>query len=216
MAEENSAGASYLASLKQSTAASTSGTAAARAPEAATYPDFSTEPSLTPQPKAVFTEKRRSPRYRCQGSAHLKEIITGVATWATFTDISLHGGYVEAMSTYPVGARLALTLELNGFRIETRAEVRVIYPGLGMGICFLSLPERQHQQFQELLKSLSQPSVLNKNSRTPIELPLTYSRPNVADPRAALQSIVDFFEQRHILSRDEFLRILKKSQRSGN
>src|SRR5579863_8839946 len=56
-------------------------------------------------------EKRRSPRYRCQGSAQIRESESGVSTWAAFTDISLHGCYVEAAGTYPMGSMLSLSIE---------------------------------------------------------------------------------------------------------
>lgn len=54
--------------------------------------------------------------------------------WTTFTDISLHGCYVEATTAYRVGVKLGLKLEANGFRVEAIGEVRVSYPHLGMGI----------------------------------------------------------------------------------
>src|SRR5271166_3561728 len=54
-------------------------------------------------------ERRRSPRYRCQGSAQIREVETGVSTWAAFTDISLHGCYGEAACTYAMGSTLSLS-----------------------------------------------------------------------------------------------------------
>ena len=48
-------------------------------------------------------EKRRSTRYKCEGSAEIQEDGREVRTWATFSDISLDGCYVEAQATYPVG-----------------------------------------------------------------------------------------------------------------
>jgi hypothetical protein len=59
-----------------------------------------------------------------------------VHTWAAFTDVSLHGCYVEAQATYPAGAMLPMKLEANGVRLETKGSVRVSYPYLGMGIAF--------------------------------------------------------------------------------
>src|ERR1700691_2799212 len=100
MPDENNAGAAYLARLKQATPQA-AGAAPARAPVSSSERNPGTVPAVPANP--AFAEKRRSPRYRCQGSAHLREITTGVATWATFTDVSLNGVYVEAMSTYRVG-----------------------------------------------------------------------------------------------------------------
>ena len=34
----------------------------------------------------------------------------------------------------------------------------------------------------------------------------------IANPEAALQSLVKFFEERHVMSKDEFLRIVRLSQ----
>ena len=56
-------------------------------------------------------------------------------TWGTFTDLSIRGCYIEMTATFPVGARVDLSLELNGIRAETQGEVRVSYPFLGMGDC---------------------------------------------------------------------------------
>jgi hypothetical protein len=208
MSEDQSAGASYLAALKRSGPA---GAAPARAPE--DHAGNLAPPAAGPSP----SEKRRSPRYRCQGSARLHEITSGVATWATFTDISMHGCYVEAMSTFHIGAELALTIEVNGHRVECRGSVRVVYPGLGMGISFTSIPGEYSERLRELLRSLSQPSVIlgtrpGLDRASPLPPPETTSA--VTDPAAVLRAITLFFEERHMLGRDEFLRILRKSQQS--
>jgi hypothetical protein len=198
MADDPGAGASYLAALKKSAASAGTPTIRSALP-------------VLPEP----AEKRRSPRYRCQGSAHLREFRSGVATWATFTDISLHGIYVEAMSTFAEGARLALTLETSGFRVESRGEVRVVYPGLGMGISFTAMSEEDRERLRQLLRSLTPPSVIltPRPDRDAAAIPAAIA-PSLHDAAPALQAIFTFFEQRHILSRDEFLRILKKTQTS--
>jgi hypothetical protein len=201
--DETTDGASYLSALKQSGSPQAAGTAPARAPESGSSPQ-----------NRSGAEKRRSPRYRCQGSAHLRDIDSGVATWATFTDISLHGCYVEAAATHHIGSMLALRIEVNGFRIETRGEVRVIYPNLGMGIFFTTMSDEDRERLRELLRSLSQPSVILGNGVPPRVS--TVSRADaqgpVTNPKAAIQAMVDFFEDRQILSREEFFRILRKNQ----
>ena len=90
------------------------------------------------------SKARRSgeaPRYKCEGSAELREEGCDVRTWATFSDISLHGCYVEAQATYPANTILHMKLEANGVRVETNGNVRVSYPYLGMGIAFLDTSE---------------------------------------------------------------------------
>jgi hypothetical protein len=212
MLDENSAGASYLAALKRSSAPQAAAAAPAQSAETATG-------SSIPPDKAssAGAEKRRSPRYRCQGSAHLREINGGAATWATFTDIGLHGCYVEAAATYRVGAALAVTLELNGFRVECRGEVRVSYPNLGMGIFFTTMSEEVREQLRDLLRSLRRPSVIlgiGVAPRAP-SVPPPDALPLISNPKAAVQAVISFFEGRQILTREEFFRILRKSQNPG-
>ena len=118
------------------------------------------------------------------------------------------------MSTFRVGAKLGLTMEVNGFRLESNAEVRVVYPNLGMGICFTTMSEADRERLRELLRSLSRPSVI-LGTRPAVNSALMAEphRPSsVANPAAALQAVMNFFDERHILSREEFLRILRKSQ----
>ncbi len=213
MSDENGAGAAYLAALRQTTPQ-----AAGAAPARATSPSETSTENIFPagRPAPVAAEKRRSPRYRCQGSAHLREVSSSVATWATFTDISLHGCYVEAMATFRTGAKLSLTMEVNGFRVETGGEVRVVYPNLGMGISFTSMSAENQEQLRVLLQSLSRPSVILSPSATNYSAPPpSENLPPAPDPQVVLQALIKFFDERHILSREEFFRILKKSQNSG-
>ncbi len=194
-------GASYLNALKRADSPQTTGTAPARA--------INSKPSA----KNQGSERRRSPRYRCQGSAHLNNLENGISTWATFTDISLHGCYVETASTYRIGTAIVLKIDVNGFRVETRGDVRVAYPNLGMGIFFTTMSEEDRERLRELLKSLSQPSVILSGGAPPRD---TASRAEslatVNHPLAVVKAIMDFFEGRQMLSQQEFFRILRKNQ----
>ena len=133
MAQELNDGVSYLKALKQATG---SPSGAAAAPVRAQ--DKAMETPSTTQNSESFAgaEKRRSPRYKCEGSAELREDGCDVRTWATFTDVGLHGCYVEAQATYPAGTLLHMKLEVNGVRFEAKGKVRISYPYLGMGIAF--------------------------------------------------------------------------------
>src|SRR5258707_6028661 len=165
MSEENDVGAAYLAALKRSAASSATGGAAECASD--TPPDTSSPKPITTGRTGPIPEKRRSPRYRCQGSAQLRDVQSGVATWATFSDISLHGCYVEAASCYPVGSSLTLTIEVNSFRVDVMGEVRITYPGLGMGISFTQVSDEYRARLCELIRSLSRPSVIMGARPTP-------------------------------------------------
>jgi hypothetical protein len=214
MADEIDAGAAYLAALKRSTVPQATGAAPARAPDAAGSPETRPANGLATGRNGPVAEQRRSPRYPCQGSAQLREIHSGTSTWATFSDISLHGCYVEAAASYASGSVLALTIEVNGFRVEAKGEVRAAYPGLGMGISFTEVSDKDRERLRALVRSLSQPSVIMgaRPEAAPSPEPQSIPLSAAANPALALEAITKFFEDRHVMGRDEFLRILRKSK----
>jgi len=201
MAEENE-GIAYLRALKQSGSSSS---------------DFSSDVSTAPQTDDRFqgVEKRRSFRYKCEGSAEIREEGCEVRSWASFTDISLHGCYVEAQATYPAGTILHMKLETNGVRLETKGNVRVNYPYLGMGIAFVEMSEENQARLRQLLANISRPRVImgpGIASTLAAPGPLT-SVPLITDPMAAVQALITFFESRQMLMREDFLRLLQQSQK---
>jgi PilZ domain len=200
--DETSDGADYLSALKRSGSPQAASAATARAPDPAPGGTRVGEVAPSSKPNPARGDKRKSPRYRCKGSARLQASGSAVATWATFADISLQGCYVEAASPLRVGTLLGLKLEINGFRVEATGEVRVAYPNLGMGISFIKISEKDREQLRELVASISRPSAT----------PHSAALPTVADPAAALQALRNFFENRHVMGREEFLRILRTSQ----
>lgn len=213
MPDKEDAGAAYLAALKQSRATAGAAAAPARAPDC--FPNLHSgdagPPGNTNNPNP---ERRKSPRYQCTGKVRLQPSGGGASTWATFTDISIHGCYIESAVPYQKGAILDLKLDANGFHIDTVGEVRVSYPGLGMGVSFVKMIEADRGRLHDLVSSISPRSVI-MGARLPSESVLM-SRPDappaVTNPGAALQAMQRFFENRHMMGREEFLRILRDSQ----
>jgi hypothetical protein len=215
MAQESDEAVAYLRALKQPSG-SPSGTAAAPAREQrATASEATAAGSSGPEPHYRGGEKRRSERYKCEGSVELLEDGCDVQTWATFTDISLHGCYVEAQATYPVGTPLHLKLEANGVRVECKAaSVRVSYPYLGMDIAFVEMSDGDCIRLKELLATIVRPTVVMGPgfiSTLPTCGPMDRSIA-IPDPAAAMNSLMAFFENRHMLMRDDFMKIVAKSQ----
>ncbi len=108
---------------------------------------------------------------------------------------------------------LGLTLELNGFRVEASGEVRVTYPSLGMGIRFIKVSERNREQLRGMVGSISGSSAIGPRvaARAP-SIPQSDALPGVTNPAATLQAILNFFENRHVMGREEFFSLLRKSQ----
>jgi PilZ domain-containing protein len=212
MDKEVNDGVSYLMALKQ-VAGSASGAAAKPARDPAPELLTTSDPA-NPDPKFHGTEKRRAPRYKCEGSVQIREDGRDVRTWATFTDISLHGCYVEAQATYPAGTLLHLQLDANDIRLEVKGNVRVNYPYLGMGIAFVDVSPENDARLRQLLATISHPCMIvgpGIASSLPSTSPLR-ATPSITNPAAAVRELIDFFESRQMLMRDDFLRILRKSQ----
>ncbi len=220
MAEELDEGVAYLRALKQTSGPPSAGTAAAPAKNAIGTPASNLASNLATPDSAnqvKGSEKRRSPRYKCEGSVQIREQGCDVHTWATFTDISLHGCYVEAQATYPVGAILHLKMDANGERVEAKASVRVSYPYLGMGIAFTELSDENRLRLRALLATVSKPFLTmgpgiasSIASVAPLE-----ALPPIADPVGALKALMAFFETRQMLMREDFVRVVRKSQDTG-
>lgn len=206
MPEEINEGIAYLRALKQSAGA---GTAVTPARESQVS---SQEASVQPDDQFKGTEKRRSIRYKCEGSAQLREEGVDIHTWVSFTDVSMHGCYVEAQATYPTDTVLHMKLEANGIRVETKGKVVVNYPYLGMGISFEDMSAENKAHLRRLLATLSHRCVI-MGPGIATSLPANDTEvPRIPDPAAAIQALVEFFEDRQMLMREDFLRVLKKSQ----
>ena len=157
------------------------------------------------------SERRRSQRYKCEGSAEFRVGGTDVRTWGTFTDLSVHGCYIEMTATFPVGAMVDLMLELNGSRVNVKGEVRVSYPFLGIGVAFRDVTPEAARILQSMIACLivrerGSSSPASDETNTPISVPV------IASPAAALQAIADFFETHSVLTKHEFLQLIRKSQ----
>lgn len=212
MAQEMNEGVAYLMALKQGTGATT-GSDSTLAPSgenaSASTPADSGE-------RFQGAEKRRSARYKCEGSAEVREQGCEVRTWATFADISLHGCYVEAQATYPPGTVLDLKLEADGFCVESKGVVRVTYPYLGMGISFEGISEESRSRLRRLVTRLSHRGVPIGSGNAPSAAGnLAEEIPVIDDPGAAMQALVEFFGSRQALLREDFVRIVKRSQGKG-
>jgi hypothetical protein len=216
MADETNEGVSYLRALKQSPpgTGAASGVAPARESKTEATPASGTAGPGSEGKQFPGTEKRRSARYKCVGSAEMCQEASDVHTWATFTDISMHGCYVEATATYPVGTLLEMKLEAKAHRVRTKGTVRVSYPNLGMGIAFTEIAEDHRARLKELLRTISRPSVIiGPGIASAASSPAAFgTAPPISDPTAAVRTLVEFFASRHVLMRDEFLRLLRKSQ----
>ncbi len=190
--ERGASGAAYLRSLKQ-----TDGTA---------KPGDRTSD--------VVPERRRSVRYRCDGSAEFRTAGTDIRTWGTLADVSMHGCYVEMTATSPVGTVVELTLDAAGIRVHATGEVKVSYPFLGMGIA-LKVPGEEQAGLREMLQRLSARASISSANDNPSRSGPDAMLPTFAEAGEFVKRIARFFDAHSSLSKDEFLRLLGHRSESG-
>ena len=176
------------------------------------HPHVSQPSTVTAEPDEAPGERRRSPRYKCEGSAEFRVGGSDVRTWGTFTDISMNGCYVEMTATFPVGSIVDLGLELKGLRARVSGEVRVSYPLLGMGIAFRDVSAEDQLGLEEMIEQLNPLRAVKRNAEPEEMKPVGTAMPVVLDPAAALRALTEFFETRGLLTKEEFVRVLRRSQ----
>jgi len=214
MSAENNLDVPYLLALKRQAIAEAANAAAQEREARPEEASSAAGDNLSGPERLSNSEKRRSPRYKCEGTVELVEEGCQTATSAAFTDISLHGCFLEAQATYPVGTALHMRLEANGCKVQTRGTVRVCYPYHGMGIAFREMSDEDRARLKELLRTISRPSVIvvPRGAATSSASGPAEAAPPISNPGAAMQALLAVFEERPMLMREEFLRILRKSQ----
>ena len=190
-------GASYLRRLKEQPEAEPS-SAPANLP-------------ATAEPQNSFSgsgkDRRRSPRFRCAGSAEFTVQDNNIRMWGTLTDISLRGCYVEMSTTFPVDTQMDLVLEAMGIRFHTQGTIRISYPFLGMGILFTEIVADQKALLERLLTALAKLTNASQPEATPHNS--TEDAFVGADPIPFLNELKRYFDGKPVLSREEFFRIAK-------
>ena len=159
-----------------------------------------------PVGSAATAERRRQPRYKCEGSAEFSVEGSDIRTWGTLTDISMCGCYVELQATFPVDTQLHLLLEVNEIRIQLSGVVRVSYPFLGMGISFSEISDEAKAGLGAIVRTL------NGTGSGPGEV-VKIALPQVADCAKAYQAIAAAFVRKSLMTREEFIEVVRHSQR---
>jgi hypothetical protein len=103
----------------------------------------------------VQKERRRFPRYRCEGKAEIRVPDSTTVIWGTVTDLSSGGCYVELPSPLAMGQVAKLDLSVLDVTIVIEAKVAVVHPMFGMGVAFTNCNQQEFQKLQEILYHLS-------------------------------------------------------------
>jgi hypothetical protein len=106
-------------------------------------------------PSIAAGDRRNVKRYACHGSVKVRVPGVGHPVWATITDLSMMGCYLETPAPAALATQVDLIIEIEGHILHAAGEVRGSYPGVGMGVTFTELPERDRKELQTLVLKLA-------------------------------------------------------------
>jgi len=134
------------------------------------------------------------------------------------TDLSLGGCYVETQSPFPERVGVVLCLKLANMEVQCEGVVRVMHPGLGMGIVFASHTQEHRDQVHRFIDFLS------SRPGTAPELQVLPGTAGMVALPEEMQSIAtsefedplpDLLRNHENLNQDEFLDELRHQRRTA-
>ncbi|MBZ5667452.1 MAG: PilZ domain-containing protein [Acidobacteriia bacterium] len=106
-------------------------------------------------------ERREYARYFASFEIEIKELSSNFPARGATTDVSLGGCYVATIFPLAVGSQVRFTMQVAGENVKGRGTVQTCHPGVGMGIHFIDLPDRDKRWLEKYLRAsvANQPGV---------------------------------------------------------
>ena len=98
-------------------------------------------------------ERREYARYFASFEIEIKELDSSFPARGATTDISLGGCYVATIFPLAVGSQVRFSMYVAGENIKGRGAVQTCHPGVGMGIHFIDLPDRDKRWLEKHLRA---------------------------------------------------------------
>lgn len=132
------------------------------------------------------------------------------------SDLSLGGCYVESESPFPVNTEVELSLRASNTQIKITALIRVMHPGYGMGLEFVS-NEGEHRQLVDQFISVlsSHPGSIPLLSISPKSIHFHEVASSASQPEGNADSLVELLRSDLPRSQDEFLAELRRQRNSA-
>ncbi len=70
-------------------------------------------------------------------------------------DISEGGLYISTIQSYEIDSAIDVTIPFKGGKLSVKAQVRYCQPGIGMGVSFIGLSDKQRAQIRELVEGIT-------------------------------------------------------------
>jgi hypothetical protein len=101
-----------------------------------------------------MSDRRRFPRYPCTGAAEIFQ--SGqLWGWATVSDLSRCGCYLETLAPLPLGAEVGLRLAVAGTILDINAKVVCATPLVGIGMEFLAASQEQENLIAQFIADVT-------------------------------------------------------------
>ncbi|HET9182257.1 MAG TPA: PilZ domain-containing protein [Candidatus Angelobacter sp.] len=129
--------------------------------------------------------RRRHTRYPCTGGVEIRRNEGVAGIFASLTDISMQGCYVETVSTLPAETEVVFMVRVRDTVIRGRALVKTSNHAVGMGLEFMHLATEDQQKLEFLVGTLAgiqdmrAPDQRTVVAEEPVRIPppLTTTRP---------------------------------------
>ncbi len=99
--------------------------------------------------------RRQHTRYQCTGGVEIRRGEDMPGIFASMSDISLEGCYVETVSTLPTGTDVVFMLRIRDAVIRGRAVVKTSNHAVGMGLEFMHLSTEDQQRLEFIVGTLA-------------------------------------------------------------
>jgi DNA-binding response OmpR family regulator len=132
------------------------------------------------------------------------------------SDLSLGGCYVESESPFPVNTEVELSLRASDTEIKITALIRVMHPGYGMGLEFVS-NEGEHRQLVDQFISVlsSHPGSVPLLSISPKSIHFHEVASSASQSEGNADSLVELLRSNLPRSQDEFIAELRRQRNSA-
>lgn len=155
-------------------------------------------------------ERRQHPRYLCCGDAEIYAQDANHPERGRLSDISRGGCFVEMLPPIAVGAKVSVVLLIAQRRIRAEGRVRSLLPNFGVGVQFLRFEPEDLQRLEEVLATLEKGAPLNVIAAATPPPPASLTPLTAVDQQRALERVKSWFGEHDLLTRQEFLTLLKK------
>lgn len=108
-----------------------------------------------PDAGSRYAERRSVPRYRMAAGVEVFEPLANVRILASLSEISLHGAYVSGAQPLPRHSVFQMRIFGESGAVEAWARVVYVHPGVGMGVSFLKIEEKQAELLKAWLADLA-------------------------------------------------------------